>query len=118
MHWSGLQLRIDHLGLMQRQSVNHGYAARLKAVLQTEGGYQLRIAATADVFREQDASVFVIALDENVNPFTTGDRSICHFSIQEDGDRKRSLAFTMRVTRLNSLTSELRPEGYFDDWSA
>jgi hypothetical protein len=118
IHWSGLQLRIDHLGLMQRQSGNYGYAARIKAVLQTERGYQLRIAAAADVFREQDASVFIIALDENMISWTTGDRSICHFSIQEEGDDKRSVAFTMRVTRINSSTSELRVEGYFDDWSA
>lgn len=118
IHWSGLQLRIDHLGLMQRQSGNYGYAARIKAVLQTEGGYQLRIAAAADVFREQDASVFIVPLDENMIPWATGDRSICHFSIQEEGDHRHSVAFTMRVTRINSLTSELRIECYFDDWSA
>lgn len=118
IHWSGLQLRVDHLGLMQRQSGNYGYASRIKAVLQTERGYQLRIAAAADVLRDQETSVFIMPPDENMISWATGDRSICHFSIQEEGGHKRSVAFTIRVTRINSLSSELRLEGYFDDWSA
>ena len=116
IHWRGLQLRIDHLGLMNRMSGDYGHAARLKVVLQSEKGFQHQLATGGSIIRDQEQHVFIVPQDQhNVFFWNGAERSISHFGLH--GDKyDHGVAFALRVVTINFMNTEIRIEGYFADW--